>query len=155
MTLTEHQQQLATHLWAIVHFIEAHKGKCMPWAKNNDRTLLFRFVADCFYFGKLNIAYKSDAIEAIVFAWPDFKERIEAKDAEGQPQFEWGQPHKGDALFIADVFGSRSAVAKLYRSVIEKYPNLMGVPWFTYRRETLIEISRRELERFARKATHE
>lgn len=150
MTLTESQQKLATHLLAITDFCLANKGKAMPWA--SDKSLLFRYVADCFYHGKINIAFHEDKIEAVVFGWPDFREHIEAKAAEDMPQFEWGTPHRGDSMFIADVFGKREAVARLYRGVVDKYPQLMAVPWFTFRRTVLVKISRKQLERFARGA---
>ena len=150
MNLTADQQKLATHLWAVTDFCLAHKGKAMPWA--NDRSLLFRYVADSFYYGKLNLAFRNDKIEAVVFAWADFKEHIEAKFAEDKPQFTWGKSHPGDALFIADTIGKHEAVARIYCNTIERFPNLMAVPFFTYRHGKLIEMNKARLEKFVRKA---
>jgi len=153
MTLTEQQERLATHLWAVTNFCLAHKGKAMPWA--TDINLLFRYVADNHYHGKLNVVYRPDAIEAVAFAWPDFAERIEAKFAESKPQFEWGPTHCGDALFIADVFGTREAVSRLYEGMMQRFPNLMAVPFYTYRKGRLVKLNRVHIERFSRKAAHE
>lgn len=121
----------------------------MPWAK--ELTLLFRYVAHCFYHGKLNVVFTDKEVLAVAFYWPDFQERIEAKFAEGLPQFEWLPCHKGDSLFIADVLGNREAIARLYRVTMERFPHLMSVPFFTYRGGKLVQLDRWRLERFARK----
>jgi hypothetical protein len=151
MTLTEQQEKLATHLWGVTRFCVAHKGKALPWLKD-DINLLFRYVASCFYHGKLNIVCEDGVIKAVVFAWCDWRERIEAKAAENKPQFDWSSNGRGDSLFVADVVGSRESVGKLYQATIDKYPQLVAVPWFTYRRGVLVQIPRAKLERFSRKA---
>jgi hypothetical protein len=147
MTLSDQQQKLSAHLWAVVDFCMAHKGaRCMQWA--NDRSLLFRYVADCYFTGKLGVSWQDNKLNAVVFYWPDFKERIEAKYENMNPQFEWGPCHKGDALFVADVIGDRKAVAMMYQSAIERFPNMLTLLIMTYRKDKLICLYGRALERF-------
>ena len=146
-TLTEQQQKLAQSLWAIVDFIEAHRNKqCSLWDCNRGK--LFRFAAFCYYTGKLCVSWEEGKITAVVFYWPDWKEHIEAKDAEGMSQFEWTQVHEGDAIFVSDVFGERKAIARMYQAWLEKFPHLITVPIYSYRKGKLTCLYGKVFERF-------
>lgn len=139
------QMAKAMFLWEVVDFCLANQGMAMPWVK--DRQQLFRYVASCEATGKLNVVVE-DGIKAVAFMWADFKERIEANAAYNKPQFEWGQSHKGDSLFIADVLGERKYVAQGFNLLIAKFPHLVTVPFYTYRSGKLVQLSMRKLERF-------
>jgi hypothetical protein len=144
-TLTEQQKNLAKCLWGVVDFCIEHRGKnCLQ----SDREKIFRYVACCYFTGRLCASWEQGKIIAVVFYWHDFRERIESKYAEGRNQFEWKPMPAGDALFVGEVLGNRKAVAQMYQAAIEKYPNLITVPIYTMRRGKLIQIYGKQLERF-------
>jgi hypothetical protein len=144
--LTDQQKNLAKCLWGVVDFCMAHRGRV--WPEGCERGKLFRYVAFCYHVGKLCVSWEEGKIVAVVFYWVDWKERIEAKYAEGMEQFEWAHVHKGDALFVAEVFGSRKAVARMYAAAVEKFPHIVALPLYTYRNKKLVQISHEQIERF-------
>ena len=140
-------QALASDLWMIVNFCLANRGPCFEqWKDDPER--MFRYVSFCNFTGRLNVSWDHGRIQAVVFAWSDFKEHIEARHAEGMAQFEWTHAHRGDSLFVAEVIGSREAVAKMWQQMVEKYPHMMTVPIYTYRRDKLVCLSPKLRERF-------
>lgn len=139
-------QQLSVFLWQVTDWILAHRGKrCLPEAT---REPLFRYVALCHLTGRLNVALdKQGQIEAVLFWWADWLERIEAKAAEGMQQFE-AEVHKGDSVFVAEVIGLKSGVRRIYEAAVDKFPHLVVTPIFTYRNQKLVRLSWKEIERF-------
>jgi len=95
-----------------------------------DRHDLFKYVAFCHFSGRLNVAFEAGQIEAVVFAWPGTRLEIESGK---HKDFNWDLPQKGNALFVADVIGSRRGVAKIYNGQIRNNPQLKSLPIFTYR----------------------
>lgn len=141
------QEQQAEMLHGITHFIWLHRGKAMAWADTYER--LFRYVAFCFLSGKLTVNFENGEPVGCVFHWADWTEYIEAKAAEGRPQFEWIPPHKGDALFVGDCIGTRHSIGRIYHDSIAKWPNLMITPIYTLRKGKLVRISHKILNRFS------
>lgn len=145
MTLTENQLKLGKDLYAITDWLMEKKGSLMAWADTRER--MFRYVAFCFFSGKFAIKWDTGKIEAVVFYWTDHKERIEAKAEENVCQFEWLPSHRGDALFVGDVVGNVKAVGALLQLSYEKFPHLITVPIYTYRKGKLVTLRRSTLER--------
>jgi len=144
---TKQQQQLADYLRRVTDFFMARKGRhCLPTITAEKA---FRYLAFCHLTGRLNVRCRPNgAVDCIVICWPDFKERIEAKHAEGMSQFEWGKVRPGDCIFLAEVVGSRSGVKALYQGLVEAFPNLLRMPVYTYRRGKLVQLTQPAIERF-------
>ena len=138
--------QLAAQINGIVDFC-LKRGKRTAVGKL-DREAAFRYVAFCMLTGKLAFSYENNQIEAVAFYWAGHREHIEAKFAEDLPQFEWTMPKHGDCLFLGDCIGSREGIARIYQSVIEKFPNMITVPILTYRRGNLVCLTNGIIERF-------
>ena len=146
MTPTE-QAALSSYLWKLTDWCLAHRSKHVL---QGSRDVVFRYVAFCHLVGKMAVKINpvTKEIEACAFYWSDFKERIEAKAENNMQQFEWAKTHQGDALFVAECIGSRKAIAAIYASAIENFPNLITVPIFTFRKGKLVELSKADIERF-------
>ena len=144
---TNQQTQLSTLLWAVVDFCQ-NRGSKNTSIHGMERQQLFRYVSFCYFAGKLACSWENNQLEAVVFYWPDFRERIESNYEEGRSQFAWEKVRKGDSMFIADVIGSRKSVAKGYQALIEKFPHVISVPMFTYRHGKLVQLYGKQLERF-------
>ena len=143
---TIQQQQLAAHIRLITDFFMARKGRhCLP-SITVDRA--FRYLAFCKLTGRLNVRFENGRPESLIIAWPDWFERIEAKHAEGRPQFDWCPVRPGDSIFVAEVVGTRRGVRSLYQSLIEAYPHLLRLPVYTYRRGALVRLGQKTIERF-------
>lgn len=148
MTETQKNQRLATFLWEVTHYVFAMRGKNTSVAKL-DLPALFRYVAFCHLTGRLSITRVEGLLRAVAFSWPDWAEHVEAKAAEGIPQFEWTQLHKGDCIFLADVIGDREGVAQLWEKAVEIAPQLVVTPIYTFRRGKLVRLTLDEIERFS------
>lgn len=146
MELTDHQKRLAGMFWLIVDYCLANAGNSA--LKGMDRHNLFKYVAFCFFTGRLNVAWEAGKIEAVVFAWPGTRVEIEARSQVSQGSFKWELPRRGDCLFVADVIGSRNGVAKIYHGQVEKNPQLNFIPILTYRHGRLHRL--KHLNRFLR-----
>lgn len=146
MTTTEQQVKLAAHLWAITDFCMKDRKAGVLWDWTRDK--VFRFVAFCFYTGRLAVAFEGAKIECVAFYWLDFIEIIEARHERNQPQFQWGKCHGGDCLFLGDVIGNRVSVGKIYQGVIEKWPHVVMLPIMTYRKGALVRVNIKTLNRF-------
>lgn len=144
--MTTQDQALGSLLWKFTDWIMANKGKnCLQLATREN---LFRYVALCWLTGRLNVSTDDqNRITAVVFSWTDWREHIELKAAEGRQQFE-SHTHKGDAIFVAEVIGSRSGVSRIYQGAIERFPHLSVTPIFTYRKNKLVQLTWNEIERF-------
>jgi hypothetical protein len=146
MTPTE-QQNLGVWLWTLTDWILAHKGRnCLRLATREN---LFRYVAFAHLHGRIAVARDAQGqIEAVMFYWCDFKERIEAKAENGVNQFEWTANHPGDALFVAEIIGSHEGVARIIRTAFEKWPHLMTLPIYSFRRGKLVLLSMAKINHF-------
>jgi hypothetical protein len=96
----------------------------------------------------MSVSIKDGIPQAVVFHWPDYLERIEAKAEYGHQQFEFTKTHPGDSLFIGEVIGNREALAGIFKAQIEQTPLLAAVPKYTIRRGKLVRLNTRLLERF-------
>ena len=144
MTMKE-QQQLAANLRLVVDFCLQHgRGSSLQGVQ---RDTLVRYVAFCHMTGKMAVSHASGEIDAVAFYWPDWLEKVEAKDAEKREQFEWAASRPGDCLFIGDVIGNMKGVSKLYTQAVERWPHLAIVPLVTYRHGKLHRFNKRTLER--------
>ena len=112
------------------------------------RDKVTRFVAFCFYNGKMAFSFDNDRINAVIFYWPDHMEHVEMRHEQKRPQFEWEPAKRGDVLFFGDCIGTRASISRLYTSLVQKYPQLSTVPVMTYRHGKLITFSKRLIERF-------
>jgi len=138
--------QLAAQLWAIVDFCMKHRKAGVLW--DWPREKVFRFVAFCSLTGKIAYSVENNQLEAVVFYWCDWKERVEAKHENNMPQFEWEKSRNGDCLFLGDCVGSRRSIGKIYQSLVERFPNTITIPILTYRRKTLVTLNKPLIERF-------
>lgn len=145
MSNAEHQR-LSEWLWKLTRWIMANRGRtCLSMATEQT---LFRYVAFAWLHGRIAVSQEAGQIEAVMFYWSDFKERIEAKAENKVQQFEWMPNHPGDALFVAEIIGSHSGVAKIVRSAFEKWPNLMTLPIYTFRRGKLVILCMQKINQF-------
>jgi hypothetical protein len=116
----------------------------------NTRDQIFRYVSFCHLSGRLQSKCVNGRPVAMLICWPEFAERIEAKAAEGRPQFEWLPVHKGDSVFCAEVIADRDSLRELYNGMIQTFPNLMTMRIFTMRHGKLVQLSQDKIERFMR-----
>lgn len=136
--------QLATYLHSVCNWIMGQPRKCLL----DSYQKVFNYVAFCHFTGKMSVSWKDGQIEAVAFHWPDFAELIEMKDAEGRQQFEFAKAHRGDALFVGECIGSRKGIANIYNAMIARFPNLVSVPFYTYRHGKCVKLSPDTLQRF-------
>lgn len=146
MTSKQHQESIAKIIWAIVDFCMARIGNSS--LKGMNRELIFRFVAFCYVDGRICFIWENGEIKSVAFYWLDWKEHIEMKAHEKRPQFNWTKAGKGDCLFLADVFGSRKYLAKLYQEGVEKYPQILTMTVYTFRHGKLDCLYGQAIERF-------
>lgn len=126
--------------------LERCNERCLPKARFET---MYRYTAQCWLTGKMAVYRSGNGdIEAAIFYWSDWQERIEAKAENNQQQFEWLPSHPGDALFVAEVFGTRRAVARIMSDAFQRFPNLLAVPIYTYRRGQLVRLSMDKMQRF-------
>ncbi len=142
-------QQTADEIKEIVVFCLEHRGRCFAgWSANK----IFKYVAFHFLSGTLFLVRDGDQITGVAIGWLGKAAEFLRRDERGIPQFAWGLPEKGNALLIADVFGSRETCGKLWEQALKKWPKINRV--FTYRqggqeqRPHLIEFTPETLKRF-------
>jgi hypothetical protein len=138
------QEQTATFLHTLCNWIIAQPRKCLLDSYSN----IYRYVSCCHATGKMSVSIKDGIPQAVVFHWPDFYEKIEAKAEYGHQQFEFAKTHPGDSLFIGEVIGSREALAGIFKAQIQQTPLLAAVPKYTYRHGKLVKLRASAIERF-------
>lgn len=148
--LTTPEQRLKQYLWLVTDFCLARKSdKCET--RHMDRNQLFRFIAFCHLTGRLYVSTEDGQVKAVVTAWADWVEHIEAKYEHGKLQFEWCEQHPGDCLFVGEVFGTAKHVKRIWEAAIAHNPALVACPYYTMRRGHLVKLSIGKLERMFRR----
>ena len=150
ITVTKQQQELAAYLHAVTDFCVRRGQSTGRMFVGNTRDQIFRYVSFCHLTGRLQVRMEHNRPSAIIICWPEFAERIEAKAAEGKPQFEWTKVHKGDSVFCAEVIADRDSLRELYNGMIQAFPNLMTMRIFTMRHGKLAQLPQTTIERFMR-----
>ena len=150
ITVTKQQQEMAAYLHAVTDFCVRRGQSTGQMFVGNTRDQIFRYVSFCHFTGRLQCRVEDNKPTAVIICWPEFAERIEAKAAEGNPQFEWTQVHRGDSVFCAEVIGRREGLRDLYNCMMQAFPNLITMRIFTMRHGKLAQLLQTTIERFMR-----
>lgn len=145
--MTTHEQQAETVKKITVFCIE-HQGRCFPgWSAPK----IFKFIAFHLLNHTLFVTRNIEGqITGVSIAWTAHPKEILRRAERGLPQFAWGLPEPGKALFISEVFGCREVCAELWQKALDKWPHVKRA--FTYRHShgapRLVELKMKTLNRF-------
>jgi len=109
---------------------------------------MFRYVAFCLISGKVAIYWDSGEVKSVMFYWNDNIENINKKYNNNEGQFQWDECKNGDSFFIGECIGDRRHISEISKSLFEKYPHLESIPFYTYRRGTLVGLNNKTIKRF-------
>lgn len=125
------EQQLADKIREVALFCLTHKGRCFEnWTGHK----VFFYLSFHTLAGTIFVLRNSHrTIEAVAVCWLGDAAEFLRREHDGEPQFAWTLPPKGNALMIANVFGVRSACKRLWSMAFKEWPNVKRC--FAYRRK--------------------